>query len=563
MIASLPPGALLIAGAILIPFVPGAARLAWTVLLPVIGLWGLIALEPGTYLAFTFFGAELVPVRADRLSLVFGYIFHIAAILCAIYALHVRDVVQQTAGMMYAGSGVGAVFAGDLVTLFVYWEAMAITSVFLIWARGGDRAYRAGMRYLIIQIASGMLLLSGAILQLQTTGSIAFERSTLDSTASWLIFLAFGVKCAFPFLHTWLKDAYPEATVTGTVFLSAFTTKAAIYALARGYPGTEILIYIGAAMAAFPIFYAVIENDLRRVLAYSLNNQLGFMVVGVGIGTPLALNGAAGHAFAHVLYKALLFMSMGAVLYRTGTAKASDLGGLYRSMPLTAVLCIVGGASIAAFPLFSAFVTKSLILSAAAHDGYIVVWLILMFASAGVFLYSGIKVPYFAFFARDSGRRCREAPLSMLVAMGLTALGCVALGVHSPLLYAILPHPIAYQPYTPSHVIGQLQLLAFSALAFAVLIRYGVYPAQLRATNLDFDWVYRRFLPLAIARTWDRVWRGWILVLDTALDGMRCVLDAVRRHHEPEGVLARTWPLGSTTLWVAVLLGVFLLIYYL
>ena len=563
MIASLPPGLLLIAGAVLIPLIPGTARLAWTVLLPVIGLWGVIALEPGAYLAFTFLGAEIVPVRADRLSLIFGYIFHIAAILSTVYALHVRDTVQQVAGMMYAGSGIGAVFAGDLMTLFVYWEAMALTSVFLIWASGGDRAYRAGMRYLIIQIGSGVLLLSGTILQAQATGSIAFEKMTPDSVASWLILLAFGIKCAFPFLHNWLQDAYPEATVTGTVFLSAFTTKAAVYALARGFPGTELLIYLGAAMTAFPIFYAVIENDLRRVLAYSLNSQLGFMVVGVGIGTPLALNGAAGHAFAHTLYKVLLFMSMGAVLYRVGTIKGSELGGLYKSMPLTTVFCIVGAASISAFPLFSGFVAKSLTLSAVAHDGYIAVWLILMFASAGVLHYCGIKIPYFAFFAHDSGKRCKEAPPNMLVAMGIAAFGCIALGVYSPLLYAILPHPVSYEPYTPTHVIGQLQLLMFSALAFSVLIRYRVYPPELRSTNLDFDWIYRRFVPRLIERTWRLAWGAWVVFLNTLQEGMRRVLDSIRRHHEPEGTLARTWPLGSTTLWVAVLLGAFLLIYYL
>ena len=414
MIASLPPGLLLIVAALAVPFLPDALRRAWTVVVPAAGLWALIVLEPGTYLAFTWFGAEFVPVRVDKLSLIFGYIFHIAAIISAIYALHVRDTVQHVAGMMYAGSGIGAVFAGDLVTLFVYWEAMAITSVFLIWARGGETAYRSGMRYLIVQIASGVLLLSGAILQAEQTGSIAFDKMALGNLATWLILLAFGIKCAFPFLHNWLQDAYPEATVTGTVFLSAFTTKAAVYALARGFPGTEMLIYVGAAMTAFPIFYAVIENDLRRVLAYSLNNQLGFMVVGVGIGTPMALNGAAGHAFAHILYKALLFMSMGAVLYRVGTIKGSDLGGLYKSMPFTTVFCIVGAASISAFPLFSGFIAKALTLSAVAYEGYVVVWLILMFASAGVFHHSGIKIPYFAFFAHDSGKRCKEAPLNML-----------------------------------------------------------------------------------------------------------------------------------------------------
>ncbi len=563
MIASLPPGLLLIVAALAIPVLPDAARRAWTVVVPAAGLWALIALEPGSYLAFAWFGAEFQPVRVDKLSLVFGYIFHIAAIIAAIYALHVRDSVQHMAGMVYAGSGIGAVFAGDLVTLFVYWEAMAVASVFLVWARGGEAAYRSGMRYLIVQIASGVLLLSGAILQAEQTGSIAFDRMDLGNLATWLIFLAFGIKCAFPFLHNWLQDAYPEATVTGTVFLSAFTTKAAVYALARGFPGTEMLIYVGAAMTAFPIFYAVIENDLRRVLAYSLNNQLGFMVVGVGIGTPMALNGAAGHAFAHILYKALLFMSMGAVLYRVGTIKGSELGGLYKSMPLTTVFCIVGAASISAFPLFSGFIAKALTLSAVAYEGYVVVWLILMFASAGVFHHSGIKIPYFAFFAHDSGKRCKEAPLNMLVAMGIAAFLCIALGVWSPALYGILPYDLDYEPYTPTHVIGQLQLLMFSALAFAVLIRYRIYPPELKSTNLDFDWVYRKGVPALIARCWPALWAAWQGLLGAFQGGLRQGIDAVIRLAGPEGTLARTWPLGSTTLWVAVLLGGFLLIYYL
>lgn len=563
MIADLPPGLVLIAGAVLIPLIPGAARSAWTVALPVVGLLGLVELAPGSHFAFAFLGADIVPARVDRLSLIFGYIFHIAAALIAVYALHVRDPVQQAAGMVYAGSGVGAVFAGDLLTLFVYWEAMAVASVFLVWARGGDRAYRAGMRYLIVQIGSGVLLLAGAILQLQATGSLAFAQMDLNEPYAWPIFLAFGIKCAFPFLHNWLQDAYPEATVTGTVFLSAFTTKAAVYALARGFPGTESLIYVGAAMTAFPIFYAVIENDLRRVLAYSLNNQLGFMVVGIGIGTPLAINGAAGHAFVHILYKALLFMSMGAVLHRVGTIRGSELGGLYKSMPLTTAFCIVGAASISAFPLFSGFVAKSLTLSAAAYEGHAAIWLVLMFASAGVFHHSGIKIPYFAFFAHDSGKRCREAPWNMLAAMGVAAFLCIALGVHSPLLYALLPYPEAYEPYTPTHVIGQLQLLMFSALAFAVLVRYRIYPPELRSTNLDVDWVYRKGMPALIERSWRVVWAGWLLLIDTCLGCLRRILEAVTRHHGPGGTLARTWPLGSTTLWIAVLLGGFLIVYYL
>jgi multicomponent Na+:H+ antiporter subunit D len=364
------------------------------------------------------------------------------------------------------------------------------------------------MRYLIVQVTSGLLLLAGVVLRGRETGDIGFDFLGLNDLGTSLIFVAFGIKCAFPLLHNWLQDAYPEATVAGTVFLSAFTTKLAVYALARGFAGTEMLVWIGAAMTAFPIFYAVIENDLRRVLAYSLNNQLGFMVVGIGVGTEMALNGTAAHAFTHIIYKALLFMSMGAVLYRTGTIKGSQLGGLYKSMPYTTIFCIIGAASISAFPLFSGFISKSLIIAAIADPSYVLVWWVLIFASAGVFHHSGIKIPFFAFFAHDSGIRCKEAPMNMLLAMGGAAFLCVALGVYPTPLYGLLPFPMEYEPYTPTHVITQLQLLLFSALAFAVLKRTGVYPPELRAINLDSDWFYRRLPKLGWSWAIAPVFRG-------------------------------------------------------
>ena len=358
------PALILIVGALPIPFLQRPLRQVYLLALPVVAFALAIGIEDGSYGHIQIFNYTLETLRMDGLSRVFMLIFLIATFLGTLYALNDNDPIQQTSGMIYAGAAVGAVLTGDLISLFIYWELTAISSVFLILAAGTERARRAAMRYLIIQVGSGVLLLAGVLIHVANTGSIAFVNFGLETTAGKLIFLAFGVKCAFPLAHNWLQDAYPEATVGGTVMLSAFTTKLAVYALARGYPGTEILIVIGATMTMFPIFYAVIENDLRRVLAYSLNNQLGFMVVGVGVGTELALNGTAAHAFTHILYKALLFMSMGAVLLRTGTCKGSELGGLYKTMPWTTGFCIIGAASISAFPLFSGFVSKSMILSA-------------------------------------------------------------------------------------------------------------------------------------------------------------------------------------------------------
>ncbi|MFQ5844030.1 MAG: Na(+)/H(+) antiporter subunit D [Planctomycetota bacterium] len=564
MIASLPPASILILGALLVPLFRGRWRSCYLLALPLLSFGHLLQLPHTTYWQIPLFDLDypLTLARIDSLSFVFGIIFHIALFLMVVYALHVKDTLQHVAGLVYAGAAIGAVFAGDLVTLFVYWELTAVSSVFLIWARRTERSSAAGMRYLIVQAGSGVLLLAGIVFHVQGGGTTEFgDFHGPGGTGAVLIFLAFGIKCAFPFLHNWLQDSYPEATVTGTVFLSAFTTKLAVYALARGFPGTEILIWIGAAMTAFPIFYAVIENDLRRVLAYSLNNQLGFMVVGIGVGTPLALNGTAAHAFCHILYKALLFMSMGAVLHRTGSIKGSELGGLYKSMPWTAGFCIVGAASISAFPLFSGFVSKSLILTASANQHHVIVWYILLFASAGVFHHSGIKIPFFAFFARDAGIRCREAPTNMLLAMGGAALLCVGLGVYPQPLYDLLPHSVAYHPYTSAHVVTTLQLLLWSALAFTWLKRTGLYPPETRSVNLDSDWSYRRLFPAlgrAVARAGgaarSRVTGG----LGTAGGGL---LRGVGRHCGAGGVLSRTWPTGGTVLWVAVALAAYLVLY--
>ena len=556
---SIPPGLILLVGAGFVPLLRGRARGAWLLALPVLGLLHLMSLDAGGHIQTSILGLQLLIVRVDKLALVFGYIFHIAAFVGVVYALHVRKAFEHVAALAYAGAALGAVFAGDLVTLFVFWELTAVTSVFLILGRMTPRAFGAGMRYLIVQIGSGVLLLAGTILHYLDTNSIEFGHLGVASPGTTLIFIAFGIKCAFPLLHNWLQDAYPEATVTGTVFLSAFTTKLAVYALARGYAGTEMLVWIGATMTAFPIFYAVIENDLRRVLAYSLNNQLGFMVTGIGIGTEMALNGTISHAFSHILYKALLFMSMGAVLYRVGTIKGSELGGLYKSMPWTTAFCIVGAASISAFPLFSGFISKALIITAAAENGYFVTWLVLLFASAGVFHHSGIKIPYFAFFAHDSGKRCEEAPRNMLAAMAIAAALCIGIGVYPQALYGILPFPVDFQPYTSTHVLTQLQLLLFSALAFAVLIRTGVYPPELRSTNLDSDWLYRRLGPRAAGAAARRIDRAAALLKDGAKRRLEGVAGWISRHHGPEGAMARTWPTGATVLWAAILLGAFLI----
>lgn len=559
----LPPFLLFYIAALAVAATTGRVRAAILLATPVLGALHLWQLAADASVTVDTLGLQLQLLHTDRLSILFGYLFHIAALIGNLYVLHVRDRTQQVCAQLYAGSALGAVFAGDLLSFFLFWEAMALTSVFLVWARQTPEAYSAGARYLIIQVVSGLVLLAGVLLYGLDRGTLALDYIGTDKLYGWLILVALGLKAAFPLLHSWLIDAYPEATPTGTVFLSAFTTKVAIYALARCFPGTEWLVYVGATMACFPIFFAVVENDLRRVLAYSLVNQLGFMVVGIGIGTQLAINGAVAHAFTDVIFKGLLFMSMGSVLYMTGRMNGSELGGLYKTMPRTTVLCIVGAASISAFPLFSGFVSKSMIMSAALESNFNGIWLLLLFASAGVFHHAGIKIPYFAFFAHDSGIRTSDPPLNMQLAMLLAAVLCIGIGVFPSVLYQLLPFDVAYSPYDTTHVLTQLQLLLFSALAFVWLNKRGIYPPELNAVHLDVDWSYRRLVPALVAP----LIRGFVRTDRALRNGATRALDyglrLARIAHSPGGILARQLGTGAMVAWVTLLLAVYLLLSFL
>ena len=555
------PGIWLIVGALIAVLLPQTLSRWFAVILPVFLIAFLFSLNLDNYGTISFLDYSLETFRLDALSRIFGLIFLIASALGNLYALGDDvDKLQRSAALAYAGGAIAAVFAGDMITLFIFFEVAAIASVFLIWARRTERAFAAGMRYLIFQIGAGVILLAGLLIHFSVTGSIDFDKLGLEAPGGILILIAFGIKSAFPLVHNWLQDAYPEATISGTVILSGFTTKLAIYALARSYAGTEILIWIGAVMAIFPIFYAIIENDLRRVLTYSLNNQLGFMVVGIGIGTEMALNGTVSHAFVHILYKALLLMSMGAVLLRTGTCNGTELGGLVKTMPWTAAFCIVGAASASAFPLFSGFISKSMIITAAGEQGYWIIWLILLFASAGVLYHSGIRIPYFAFFSEDKGHRVKEAPWPMLVAMGAAAFLCIIIGVFPASLYAMLPFSVDYVPYTAYHVINQLQLLMFAALAFTVLKLIKIYPSDTRGINLDTDWVYRKGLMTLIIYSNRYLNTGYRVVCDGAVGIISEVINSAKQLGNNDGILSRTPALGSSIAWISGLLLLVLLL---
>jgi multicomponent Na+:H+ antiporter subunit D len=555
----LPPALILIFGGLALPLLRGAGRSAALLLLPLLALWLVWQVPDGIALRMPFLGHELIIVKGDRLSRLFATVFALMAFAGGLFALNQQRVVELASAFIYAGGALGVSFAGDLITVFIFWELMALASTLIVWSNG-PQARGAGLRYAAIHILGGVLLMTGIAGEAGTTGSILFGPMDVSTISRWLILAGFLVNAGAVPLSAWLADAYPEASWSGMVFLSAFTTKTAVYVLIRGFPGTELLIWIGVAMIFYGIIYAILENDMRRILAYSIVNQVGFMVVGVGIGTEMALNGAAAHAFTHIIYKALLLMSAGSVLFMTGKRKCTDLGGLFRTMPMTTVCGIIGALSISSFPLTSGFVSKSMISEGAADQHMAVLWLLLAAASAGVFLHAGIKFPWFVFFQKDSGLRPPDPPWNMRAAMIFCSAICIGLGLAPGILYALLPFRVDYIPYTASHVVAQLQLLLFSGLAFFMML------PQLKRTltiTLDVDWFWRRFgltlargIDDASERTWDR------LISQIAF-ASRAINGGLSRHHGPDGVFGRTWPTGTMAFWTTVMLGAYLLLSYL
>lgn len=554
------PSFVLIVGALLLPALKGVAQQTYRVLLAAVFLWLIFQISPGIYASFSFAGLDMVAGRADKLSLAFAYVFGIITLVATIYSLHVKDNIQHIAGLFYAASAVGVVFAGDLITLYVFWELMMLASVWLIWRRATAKAYTAGYRYLLVHAFSGVMLLGGIVMFYGQTGTLVFEQMQVGGAASYLILIGFLVNAAVPPLHAWLTDAYPESTITGAIFLSALTTKTAVYTLIRGYPGTEFLVWLGTIMALWGVVYAVLANDIRRLLAYHIISQVGYMVAGVGMGTAIAINGATAHAFTHILYKSVLFMGAGAVITMTGKSKLTELGGIYKYMPITFVLYMIGAFSISAFPLFSGFVSKTMVVEAAAVDHRAWIWLLLSMASAGTFLHTGLKLPYFTFMGQDSGLRPKEAPWNMLLAMGISAFFCVFIGVNPAWLYQFMPNPVEYNAYSLGHLFWELQLLLFTGLGFFLMLKHLGGEPKLSA---DTDWFYRKGgakLALFIAHQVRTAWAGFTQQANALLNKLWLLLGNITG---PQGYLGRTWSIGQTTVWTVLFLAIYGAVYLL
>lgn len=563
---SLHPALVLLSAAFILPWFRGRTFSLLSLLWPLATLYCIWS-QPAPGMSWEFLDYTLELWQENPPTKVFATIFSLMAFAGALFALHRPLRLEVPAAFGYAAAAIGVTYSGDLISLFIWWELMAIGSTLVIWANRTQDAYKASRRYLHVHLVGGVVFMSGLIGHTLTQGSIELVNlSALEHPTSWLMLLGIMVNSGTPPLGAWLPDAYPEASPTGTVFLSAYTTKTTVFVLMLLFAGTPLLIIVGAIMSIYGIVYAILENDVRRILAYSIVNQVGFMVCAVGIGTPMALNGASAHAFAHIIYKALLLMSAGSVLHMTGKRLCTDVGGLYRTMPITMWCGIIGALAISAVPLTSGFTTKSMITDAAAYGHHTFAWFILVAASAGVFLHAGIKFPWFVFFQRDSGLRPPDPPWNMRLAMILLAGLCILIGIYPDPLYQILPYPAApgevlYKAYTASHVLSQLELLGFSGLAFFMLL------PMLKRTltiTLDSDWVYRRLVPAV----WEQSFAPALRLIEPlhrfvtgSLPGLaaKAVMVKPTPRRDQLGPV-RTWTVGAAVFMVTLLLLVFLVL---
>jgi multicomponent Na+:H+ antiporter subunit D len=506
---TIPPFLIFFIGAPLVLALSGRARQAGLVALAGIalvivvflpgGYFGGAGLHAATQWNVPFMGYTLMLLKVDSLSYLVGVIFALITFFAVLYAAAVAAPRLHLFALLYAGASLGLVFAGDWITVLFFWELMAVVSTFLIWQEGGE-AIGAGYRYLLFHGLGGALLAAGIALLFVGAGSpivgplSGIPNATFQLWSSILIVLGIGVNVAFIPLHTWLPDAYPRANFVASVFLSVYTTKAAVYLLARAQPGTEIVAFMGAIMAVYGVTFAVFQNDMRRLLSYHIVSQVGYMVAGVGligwlgatsaIGQ-LGLDGGMAHVFNHILYKALLFMVVGVIIWKTGENVLSRIGGLQKKMPVTALAFWIAAFSISGVPLFNGFVSKGMVVMAAEQTSFWL-WILLEIASFGTFV-SFLKLGYFAFL-RPGNVEASDPPILMQIGMLGTAALCVIIGVYPALLYSILPFPTTYAAYNPLQVASTVLILGAAAAFFFTIGRKILEPHE---TGIkDFDVLY-------------------------------------------------------------------------
>ncbi len=466
-------------------------------LLPLVGLLGLVVVLtlPVGYTGGLEIlpGLALVPLRVDALSRFAGLVFTFVGFCALLFAVRMQGAFPAAAVLLYMGSALGVVYAGDLFTVFLFWELLALTSVFLVWCGDRPGSRGAGYRYILYHAMGGSFLLGGVILQFASTGSLALAGYS-SGTGMLFLLLGIGINAAFIPLHTWLPDAYPEATIFGSVFLSIFTTKTAVYLLARTCPGVEWVALMGGIMALYGAIYALFQEDMRRILSYSIVSQVGFMVAGIGIGG-MGIDGGFAHLASDLLFKTLLFMSVGLLVLQTGKNQLGELAGSLRTRPVIAIFCGIGALSLAGIPGFCGFLTKGFLLETVQEAHFDLLGSLLLLVSVVTLAYTG-RLLYHLFRPEAVPAGTRSVPAPYLLGMGGLAAGCMIVGFVPSTLLALLPSAPPYTPFTLPHLAETSVVILAGCAVLAARERLVPSSVILRDVDLLYRAIGRGFLSL-------------------------------------------------------------------
>ncbi|HDR73730.1 MAG TPA: hypothetical protein ENN85_07455 [Methanoculleus sp.] len=486
---AIPPGLICLAGILPAVFLPGKVRNAWAVIVGAAGLGAALALAPSSSLTLAILpGVETVLLLVDPMRSLAGCIFALAGLIAIIYAAYREIPAVETIGILASiGATLGIVYAGDFITVFVFWELLAIASLCIIWSSGAPGASGAGYRYLLFHIFGGACLLGGIAWTVIASGNVAIGPAA-EGGGLLLMLVGIGVNAAFVPLHTWVPDAYPRASVAGSVALCIFTTKAAVFLLAAIGGWGAAVAYMGAAMAIYGAVFALLQDDIRRLLSYSIISQVGYMVAALGAGTAAGIDAGLAHMVNDILFKSLLFMAAGAVIYRTGSSRLSELGGLGRSMPLTAICAVIGGLALAGLPGLNGAVSKGMVIEAAAGVPYLAEALLLAAVITVIYV---SRLLYRVFFrpAPEGGRGAvpRDPPAPMLAGMALATILCIAIGIVPDLLTDLLPGGTHAHPFSPAHLVESAAIF-LAAGALILILRSLRYSG--RGWGADIDRLY-------------------------------------------------------------------------
>lgn len=489
------PGLIMIAMGLLVMALPERLRRPAYIAAPLLALACSLQLNESSEMVYRISSKLSIDmISFDRLSLIFMTAFCIVSIIAAIYSAGSNNRFEMGFALMYAGSNMGVVLSGDVLSLIIFWELSAIASCYVVYARRTRKSTRAAFRYILVHGFGGNMLLVGIISYIAKYGMDITNITGAQDFTFWMIFIGVAVNAAVPPLNSWMPDAYPESTIGGTIYLASFTTKSAIYVMIRFFAGTEWLVYVGAFMAIYGILMALLENDLRRLFCYHIISQLGYIVASLAMGPGYGIDGAAAHTFNNIMYKGTLLMCAGAVLYATGRRKISELGGLGRQMPLTAVCFLIASFAISGMPFLNGFASKALVMHAVSEGGYELVSFLLTTASVGTWMSIALKINYFVFFGKPvSGKpfpaeELKSVPVNMKIGMVLGAAACTVTGVMPKLVYNLTPSMTDGHPFTVEHIVEYLVLFAGGTVIFFLFISKMKVHDQL---SLDFDWFYR------------------------------------------------------------------------